>query len=142
VFSKRAVTVLHEPWPENPIGDRLKDQPALSRIPVQLDTSLDTKSATQVVDRVELQTLMWDEVGLARDIEGLQRARTRLSTWRPSALENRLFTDWEDANLLLLAHAVAESALARHESRGSHYRLDYPHVNPEFARPILIARQV
>jgi len=142
VFSKRAVTVLHEPWPDNPIGDRLKDQPALSRIPVQLDNSPNVKSATQVVDRVELQTLMWDEVGLARDVEGLERARTRLSAWRPSAQENRLFTDWEDANLLLLAHAVTESALARHESRGSHYRLDYPQINPEFARPILIAREV
>ena len=106
------------------------------------DSLLRNQSATQVVDRVELQTLMWDEVGLARDLEGLESARTQLANWRPSSPENRLFTDWEDANLLLLAHAVTESALARHESRGSHYRLDYPQVNPELGRPILIAREV
>jgi L-aspartate oxidase len=81
---------------------------------------------------------MWDNVGLARDEQGLDQAQSLLRQWQPATREHRVFPDWEDANLLLLAHAVTASALARHESRGAHYRLDYPNAEPAMARPILV----
>jgi len=89
---------------------------------------------------VELQTQMWDMVGLAREDIGLRQAKKTFNQWRPVALERRLFTDYEDANLLDLARAVTASALARTESRGAHYRLDYPETRPDFARPITIRK--
>jgi L-aspartate oxidase len=36
----------------------------------------------------------------------------------------------EDANLLMVARAVVASALAREESRGGHFRSDFPDVDP------------
>jgi L-aspartate oxidase len=82
--------------------------------------------------------MMWDNVGLARDAAGLESARARIAGWRAAPVANRLFPDREDANLLLLASAVTEAALAREESRGAHYRLDFPDTMPGSARPIVL----
>ena len=84
---------------------------------------------------------MWDNVGLARTADLLVATKHELARWRPASAENRLFTDWEDANLLVLATAVTEAAIARTESRGGHYRLDYPATNPKMAKPITIVRK-
>ncbi|MEY4102422.1 MAG: L-aspartate oxidase, partial [Actinomycetota bacterium] len=85
---------------------------------------------------------MWDSVGLARTGAELESALDKLHSWRPAPKDHRLFPDWEDANLLLLARTVTEAALARLESRGGHYRLDYPETNPALARPITLVRKV
>jgi L-aspartate oxidase len=84
---------------------------------------------------------MWDKVGLARTRDELVATRNELDQWRSANVENRLFTDWEDANLLTLARAVTASALAREESRGGHYRLDFPDTNEAMAKPITIVRK-
>ena len=141
VFSKRAVSVIHEEWPQYAPDTRFKDQVPIFELAIDVPSE-HKNGDTQVVDRVELQTLMWDSVGLARTHDELLEASDTLNGWSPASIGNRLFTDWEDANLLLLAHAVTQSALARHESRGSHYRLDYPQVNPALARPITLTRKM
>ena len=111
---------------------------------IELEDEADSsipRNDRNVVDRVELQTLMWDNVGLARTESQLLDTRLALAGWRSADAANRLFTDWEDANLLMLARAVTESALAREESRGGHYRLDFPNTNPAMAKPITIVRK-
>jgi L-aspartate oxidase len=143
VFSHRAVSVLGETWPTETSSVRFAEQGILAEIEIG-DPSARTvtqAAGSKVVDRVELQTLMWDNVGLARTEAQLLETREVLGNWRPAAEENRLFTDWEDANLLVLATAVTEAALARTESRGGHYRLDYPQANPAMAHPITIVRK-
>ena len=40
----------------------------------------------------------------------------------------------------LLPRLVAESALARRESRGAHFRLDFPFEDPEFERHVVVRR--
>jgi L-aspartate oxidase len=84
---------------------------------------------------------MWDKVGLARTRDELVETAKELDRWRSANIENRLFTDWEDANLLTLSRAVTASALAREESRGGHYRLDFPETNQDMAKPITIVRK-
>ena len=139
VFADRACAVLTEAWPETVAHgafERFEQQTPLEHLAV--DLSYD--SAAPVVDRVELQTAMWDAVGLARNAHGLSGALSAFAQWRPQKRSLRLFTDFEDANLLDLAKAVTASALARNESRGAHYRLDHPDTNPEFARPIAVRK--
>jgi L-aspartate oxidase len=138
VFAHRAVKALEQEWPENAPAVRWEKSGALVEVELQ---EPDHTASARVVDRVELQTLMWDNVGLARTGTELDNAMEQLHSWRPAALEHRLFPDWEDANLLVLARAVTEAAIAREESRGGHYRLDYPHTRPEMARPITLIRK-
>ncbi|GGI48600.1 L-aspartate oxidase [Agromyces flavus] len=77
---------------------------------------------TGVVDRAELQRLMWDHVGLERDASGLAAASARLDGWRaPEPVDRRTA---EDRNLLDLARLTVAAALARTESIGAHTRRD------------------
>lgn len=64
-----------------------------------------------------LRATMSDDVGVVRDETGLTRAL---------AIMADLETKTPDALPLLTARLIAASALARHESRGGHYRSDYP----------------
>ncbi|GAA4170881.1 L-aspartate oxidase [Gryllotalpicola koreensis] len=83
--------------------------------------------------RGALQELMWEFAGVQRSGEGLAHAASVLSTWNA--------TDLEDRNLLDLARVVVDAALAREESRGAHYRTDFPSPRPELARRRLTSRE-
>ncbi|MRJ76801.1 L-aspartate oxidase [Aeromicrobium sp. SMF47] len=93
--------------------------------PIELDLSEDPDA--QDVSRADLQQLMWDAAGLARDGAELQQAAAELRRWRSPAVTDAKAA--EDANLLVVARAVVASALAREESRGGHYRTDFPHTD-------------
>lgn len=135
VFAHRAISTLMQAWPENPPQERWKNSGLLSDITIQ------ETQGTQVVDRIELQSLMWDNVGLAR-VEGeLEQALTHINDWRPASISHRVFSDWEDANLLQLSQALTQSALVRQESRGAHYRLDFPETHEDYAKPITVVRK-
>lgn len=69
-----------------------------------------------------LRAVMSDDVGVVRDATGLTRALAAMA---------ELETKTPDALPLLTARLIAASALVRHESRGGHYRADYPDTLPE-----------
>jgi L-aspartate oxidase len=80
----------------------------------------------------QLQSLMWHDVGLFRDRSGLERAVAVLdAAW--TALDARLANDepldgegWRTASLVTVGRLIARAALRRQESRGGHYRSDFP----------------
>jgi L-aspartate oxidase len=90
----------------------------------------------KTVDRAELQALMWEFVGIERSGHGLKEAALRLALMRGSdeSVEAR-----ETANLLEIACAMVRMALRRCESRGAHFRVDYPETRTEFAHPLVCA---
>lgn len=77
--------------------------------------------------RLRLQRIMVRLAGLKRSEAGLLQARTKLikeQEWFQYELHTR--DQWELANLLTSAQLVVEGALKREESRGGHYREDFP----------------
>ncbi|CAN5695848.1 L-aspartate oxidase [soil metagenome] len=82
------------------------------------------------IDRI--RDVMWNDVGLFRDAATLERAvQTFEEPWRRLqahlTAKGRLdVKQWRAANLLTVARLIARAALRREESRGAHYRADYP----------------
>ncbi|MCX7702946.1 MAG: L-aspartate oxidase [Planctomycetota bacterium] len=75
-----------------------------------------------------LRSLMWWQVGIERNATELEDALKRLSFWCRYVLRNNFDTPdgWRLQNMLTVAYLVTESALMRQESRGVHYRTDFP----------------
>ena len=71
--------------------------------------------------RNAISRLLWERVSLRRDADGLQQALIEL---RQLAQGNDY--DPETANMALVGQLIAQAALGRAESRGGHYRSDYP----------------
>lgn len=87
--------------------------------------------------RDELADCMWDQVGILRNKADLVSARNRLDQLDTLLHQmgvgdtNRAFNlTWQDwinlRNLILVSKTVVEAALLRENSRGAHYREDYP----------------
>jgi len=81
-----------------------------------------------------VRRLMWEKVGLVRDEASLSAAvaeLTSLAAAHPKA-------SGEARNLLGVARLVAEAALERRESRGGHYRSDFPASDPAWQRRLYL----
>ena len=78
----------------------------------------------------EVRDLMWRDVGLFRDGPRLARARDTLNEWE-AALERRAAgaPAARLASLVTVGCLMARAALRREESRGAHYRSDFPERN-------------
>ncbi|MGH9500667.1 MAG: L-aspartate oxidase [Terriglobales bacterium] len=77
----------------------------------------------------EIQDLMWRDVGIVRTGANLKCALDQLAQISPRVAHPQSRRAFEARNLHLVGTLVARSALAREESRGAHYRLDYPDHN-------------
>lgn len=80
----------------------------------------------------EIRRLMWDYVSIVRTTNRLDRAANRLSNLRREVRNfywgHRVTSDiLELRNLVATASLIVDCALRRHESRGIHYTLDFPH---------------
>jgi L-aspartate oxidase len=87
-------------------------------------------AAATPFSRSALQELMWNDAGLYRDADSLSAASATLAAW---TADGASVAEREDANLLDLARLVVRAALAREESRGAHYRTDFPETLESFA---------
>jgi L-aspartate oxidase len=90
-----------------------------------------------VINEQEIRNLTWDCCGITRDREGLECAIDRLEAARFSQAEPKLPAT-ELRNIHQVASLIAKAALWREESRGAHYRTDFPVKRPEFLKPSLL----
>ncbi len=77
----------------------------------------------------DLQNLMWKDVGIVRIGSGLKQAISKLEEIGKNVSRPHSRREYEARNLQIAGILVARSALAREESRGAHYRLDFPDHN-------------
>ena len=89
--------------------------------------------------RDRLLDLMWNGVGVLRDARGIAQSRAELASLKTELLatglgdDNRVFNlswhDWLNLHSLIeVSEVIAAAALSRENSRGAHYREDFPEV--------------
>ena len=84
------------------------------------------------IDMVTVKDIMWRHAGLFRERGGLEEAAGLLNrAWRAASDHREAgggFTleGWQTMNLITVASLIARAALRRQESRGGHYRTDFP----------------
>jgi L-aspartate oxidase len=89
-----------------------------------------------------LQSLMWDKVGIIRSGKSLEEAASILATWESLLSQPGDRPSYELNNLVLCARLMAEAALLREESRGAHFRTDFPRTSPEWQKHIVFRKNV
>jgi len=100
--------------------------PLVSEAPA---TAASLSDELNLVDlRNSLASLMGRHVGIRRDAEGLAAAAEQVEFWDRyvSQREFQTVEGWELQNMLLVAKLMIQSAQARMESRGVHFRSDFP----------------
>jgi L-aspartate oxidase len=85
---------------------------------------------------------MWDKVGIIRSGKSLEEAASILATWESLLPQPSDRPSYELNNLVLCARLVTEAALLRKESRGAHFRTDFPQTLPEWQRHIVFRKNV
>ncbi|WP_394849054.1 L-aspartate oxidase [Pendulispora brunnea] len=139
VFAHRAAEALKSvdrsaPWPDVPEWDV-----------GEAGTSDEAVVITQNWD--ELRRFMWNYVGIVRSQKRLRRAARRINVLQEEIGEyywNYFVTRdlLELRNIATVAQLIVECASARRESRGLHYNIDYPELDPRGARDTVVKRGV
>ncbi len=94
----------------------------------------------KVFDRV--RDLLWDDVGIVRNGVGLRSALEELAKLAGQTEPTRpAEAPGPVANAVLTASLIARAALTRTESRGAHFRSDFPHRRPAWRLHVGILRK-
>ncbi|MFC2016313.1 L-aspartate oxidase [Chloroflexota bacterium] len=87
-----------------------------------------------------LQILLQDKVGIIRNKEGLTQAANILAAWQKSLPQPTDRPSYDLSNLILTGRLVTEAALLREESRGAHFRSDFPRSLSQWKRHIIFMK--
>ena len=132
VFSKRIIERTQDPERHDGAGRTGRDNDVVR--------SLGESPVPEMVPAPSLpalQQLNWDYVGIVRDREGLEQATGVLCNWQNALPEPVDQPSHELHNLVVTGRLMAEAALLREESRGAHFRTDFPDAVPAWQRHII-----
>jgi L-aspartate oxidase len=129
VYGDRVARSVETALSQGPGRPRLRELPAMVWHPPGSPSE-----PTEV--EAQLRQLLWDEVGLVRTGEGLRRALEGIE-----AIERRTpAAAGELRSLLTVGRLIARAALARPESRGAHFRADFPRAEAGWRRRLVLSR--
>ena len=92
--------------------------------------------------RNSLRSILWRNAGIIRTGARLAETREIIGFWGRYVMDKEFFdpAGWEVQNMLTAALLVVESAFRRTETRGVHYRQDFPDTDPALARHLTLRR--
>lgn len=98
--------------------------------------TISTRTELDITDiKSSLRSVMWRNAGIERTAERLAETREIIGFWAryimdksfdPAAFGANAIRGWELQNMLTTSHLIVTAAYTRTESRGAHYRIDYP----------------
>lgn len=107
-----------------------EEQPTTMQLPSQFPRLCQDKQTEEKIKK-EIRQIMWDHAGIVRTSEGLAEGLSKLKRLQDSG--RVLPGMFELRNMLTTAQLVMKAARWREESRGGHYRRDFPQTIPEWA---------
>ena len=125
VFAKRAVERLFE-----------SEAPAAPPEPTDEDCVI----APRAAEAAELRELMWANAGIVRDGVGLTQAAELLAQWETLMPVPTDRSSFEMRSMIVCGRLMTEAALLREESRGAHYRTDFPEPQDGWRRHLVFRR--
>ena len=87
-----------------------------------------------------IRDIAWDHCGILRNGDGLDEAIRSLTSTPMRRGIHAERGDFESRNMHTVALLIAKCALARAESRGGHYRTDFPEPRPEFRKHSIVEK--
>jgi L-aspartate oxidase len=94
------------------------------------------------IDERAVRALAWEDLGIVRSRQSISAALEKLSAANERAVsaEGAGRAEYELRNMAAVADLIGRCALERRESRGGHYRSDFPEKSPEFQRHSVISK--
>jgi succinate dehydrogenase/fumarate reductase flavoprotein subunit len=111
----------------------------------RVEAFLHRKTGLQAADVLNrIKTVMWNDVGIIRDADKLSAAQKEIKKLQAEAQflvagdKSQVQACLEIQDMLKTAEVIILAALERKESRGAHYRSDYPQRDPSWEKNIRI----
>ena len=96
--------------------------------------------AFPTMPEAELRRLAWEHCGVLRQSEGLAQASRLLAGVPLVPKGHKSRQDFETRSIYLVLRLIAEAAFAREESRGGHYRLDFPEKSEAYRKHSILQK--
>jgi L-aspartate oxidase len=93
-----------------------------------------------VMPERDIRSVAWNSCGILRSGPELNAAFTMLRSRERIMMYDATRADFEQRTIHLIALLISFAALAREESRGAHYRIDFPNKLPELAKHSIVTR--
>jgi succinate dehydrogenase/fumarate reductase flavoprotein subunit len=117
-------------------AEKISALPALQPLPADFDDPLTREADPALI--LQLREILLAGMGIVREEEGMQKALDQVLALKEEAEKDlqgqKTGRNLRDKNRIHLAEAMLRSALARRESRGAHYRSDYPEKDEEYRK--------
>lgn len=139
-------------WVKRNVRLRSPDEAAIRQSIAQHTAPLRQGAGDIEAIREALFELMWNDVGILRTAAGLQHGQeelakldaelSRIGVGRGEAAFNLAWHDWLNLkNLIAVSRVIATAALAREDSRGAHFREDFPETGDLHSSSFTVVRQ-